>query len=111
MRSRERACSLRHLLRWAQGEGPVAGGCRRRWGRRARRRCGGCDGSLAHGARRPRGVCTPARGGALAKTAVRLPASAVAAKGEGGAGETASGCLGRVLGDADACVGEVLTVP
>ena len=34
-----------------------------------------------------------------------------AAKGEGGAGETARGCLERVQGDADACVGEVLTVP
>ena len=35
--------------------------------------------SRARGHARPRGVCTPARsGGALAKTAVRLPASAVA---------------------------------
>ena len=71
MRSRERTCSLRHLLRWAPGKGPVAGGCRRRWVGRApaavrwlRRE------SRARGHARPRAWAHRSHRGALAKTAV-----------------------------------------
>ena len=102
MRSRERKCSLRHLLRWAPGEGPVAGGRRRRWGRQApaavrwlRRK------SRARGHARPRGVCTPARGGgALAKTAVGCPPARWQPRGVGADGGLSSSVVGLPVSSA-----------